>query len=158
MDLRRLRAQEWIAAGCGLVLLVMLFVDWYKADSTPRSAWEAFAVLDVLLAVVALMALALATVTAAHRSQAVPLAIGALLVLIGAVATVWLAVRVASPPDAARRQAGLWIGMVACAGTTLAALASIRDDRFPPAVVAGSKAEIPTLPAPPPEGAGHAGT
>ena len=158
MDLRRLRVEEWIAAACGLGLLVALFLDWYRAGSAERSGWEAFAALDVALALVALMAIALAAVAAFHRSQAVPLAIGALLVLVGLIATVWLVVRVASPPDAAKREAGLWIGLAACVGATLSALVSIRDDRFPRAVVDASRVEIPTLPTPPREGAGEAGS
>jgi carbon starvation protein CstA len=156
VDLRRLRGEEWIAGACGAGLLVALFLDWYRSGSASRSGWEAFGALDVMLAVVALMALALAVVTAAHRSQAVPLAIGSLLVLIGAVATVWLAVRAASPPGGAGRDAGLWVGLGACVGVTLAALVSIRDDRFPRAVAEAARIEVPTLPAPPPEGAREA--
>ena len=171
MDLRRLRAQEWLAGLCGAALIGSTFLDWYGFGSTRRNAWEAFGALDVLLALVGLMALALAVVTAAHRTQAVPTAIGSLLVLVGVVASAWLVYRVASPPDVAEirlgprptgyrpsteREVGLWIGLVACAGATLAALGSIRDDRFPRAVVEASRVEIPTLPAPPPDGAGKA--
>ena len=157
-----------MAGACGAALLVALFLDWFRAGSARASAWEAFGTLDVALAVVALMALALAVVTAAHRSQAVPLAIGALLVLVGLAVSVWLAFRAASPPDVApahgpratgyrppvERQAGLWIGLVACVGSTLAALVSIRDERFPRAVVEAARVDVPTLPAPPREGAG----
>ena len=149
-----------------------LFLHWFRAGSVSRSGWEAFGALDVLLAVVALMALALAVVTAAHRAQAVPLAIGALLVLVGVVATAWLVIRVASPPDLAlphgpratgyrpdtAREAGLWIGFAACIGCTLSALVSIRDDRFPRAVVEAARVDVPTLPAPPREGTGEAGS
>jgi hypothetical protein len=154
VDPRRLRAQEWLAGLCGAALLVSLFLDWYGAGSTKRDAWESFAALDVLLAVVGLGAIALAIVTAVHRAQAVPTALGSLLLIVGIVTSVWLAVRVASPPDGADRQAGLWIGLAACLGATLAAFASIRDQRFPRAVVEASRVDIPTHAAPPGGGAG----
>jgi hypothetical protein len=156
VDLRRLRAEEWIAGACGAALLVALFLDWLREGSASRNGWEAFAALDVVLAIVALMALALTIVTAAHRSQAVPLAIGALLVLVGLIASVWLGVRVASVER--HREVGLWIGLAACVGCTLSALISIRDDRFPRAVVEAAHVDVPTLPAPPREGAGEAGS
>jgi carbon starvation protein CstA len=161
VDLRRLRLEEWVAAVCGVALLVVLFLDWFSAGSRGQSAWEAFAALDVVLAVVGLMAVALAVVAAAHRSQAVPLALGSLLVLIGVIGTAWLAIDAVSPPDlgpGTSREAGLWLGLAACGAVTLAALASIRDDRFPRAVVEGSRIDVPTLPAPPREGAGEAGS
>jgi hypothetical protein len=170
VDPRRLRAQEWIAGACGVALLVATFLDWYAAGSVKRNAWEAFGALDVLLAVVGLMAIALAAVTAGHRSQAVPTAIGSLLVLVGIVTSAWLVFRVASPPDLAGsvpsgpratgyrpgtdREAGLWLGLATCIGVTLSALASIRDDRFPRTVSDAARVDVPTLPAPPREGAG----
>ena len=153
VDLRRLRVQEWIAAAGGVVLLAASFLDWYGG----RSAWEAFGALDVVLAIVGLAAIALAVLTAAHSAQAVPLAIGSLLTLVGLVASVWLALNVASPPGDADREAGLWVGFAACVGVTLTALWSVRDDRFPKAVAEAGRVEIPTLPAPPREGAGQPG-
>ena len=149
----------------GVALLVSLFLHWFGAGSQRQDAWQSFAVLDVVLAVVGLMAVAVPVLAATQRAQAVPLATGSLLVLIGVVASVWLLLNVASPPDVAiphgsratgynpgtDRLAGLWIGLVACLGTTLAALWSIRDDHFPRAVVEAARVDAPVLPAPPRE-------
>ena len=74
MDLRRLRAGEWLAGLSGLVLLVALFLPWYSDDAGPRTGWESLGALDVVLAVVALSALAIPLVTALQRVPAVPLA------------------------------------------------------------------------------------
>ncbi|MEA2352403.1 MAG: hypothetical protein QOH38_1819 [Thermoleophilaceae bacterium] len=153
MDLRRLRLQEWLTGACGVALLVALFLDWYAAGSAKADAWESFSVLDVLLALVGLMAVGLAVAAGLSRAQAVPVGIGSMLVLVGLVVSVWLAIRVASPPDGADREAGAWIGLVACIGATLSALWSIRDDRFPSAVTDAARVDIPTLPAPPRGGA-----
>ena len=98
MDTRRLRLQEWIAGALGVVLLGSTFLDWYGSGRAGRNAWEAFGALDVMLSVVGLMAVALAVVTVVHPTQAVPVAIGSLLVLVGFVASVWVTIRTASPP------------------------------------------------------------
>ena len=74
MDLRRLRAGEWIAGISGLVLLVALFLPWYSDDAGSRTGWESLGALDVVLAVVALSALAIPVVAAVQRVPAVPLA------------------------------------------------------------------------------------
>src|SRR5689334_8585576 len=62
MDLRRLRVGEWIVGACGVVLLISLFLDWYGDPS--ETAWEAFSILDVILALVALAAISVPVVTA----------------------------------------------------------------------------------------------
>jgi hypothetical protein len=86
------------------------------------------------------------------------------------VVSAWLVYRAASPPEwtvqlgpratgyrpSTDLEAGVWIALAACLGVTLAALASIRDDRFPRPVAESARVEVPTLPAPPPEGAGGA--
>ena len=158
MDTRRLRLQEWAAGAFGVVLLGSTFLHWYGSGRTKRDAWQSFGALDVMLAFAGLMAIALAVVTVAHRTQAVPVAIGSLLVLIGLAATVWVAIRTASPPGGLDREAGVWIGLAACLGITLSALASVRDERFPRAVRAAAGDEPPVRPAPSGEGTGEAGS
>ncbi|HKP91664.1 MAG TPA: hypothetical protein VJT75_16980 [Thermoleophilaceae bacterium] len=155
MDLRRLRLQEYLAGAFGVLLLVATFLDWYGGDDGKASAWETFGALDVMLAAVGLMAIALAVLTAGQRTQAVPVAIGSLLVLIGLVTSVWLAFRVArTPGDMPDREIGLWLGLVGCVGATGSALWSIRDDRFPRAVADAGRVDVTPLPAPPRGGAG----
>ena len=157
MDIRRLRLQECVAGALGVVLLGSTFLDWYGSGRAARDAWEVFGALDVVLCVVGLMALALAIVTVVHGTQAVPMALGSLLVLVGLVATVWIAIRTASPPGGRSRDAGVWIGLGACVGVTLSALASIRDQRFPRPVREAASVEAPIQPAPPRDRAGQAG-
>ncbi len=158
MDTRRLRLREWAAGAFGVVLLGSTFLHWYGAGRTKRDAWESFGALDVMLAFAGLMAIALAVVSVAHRTQAVPVAIGSLLVLVGLVATVWVAIRTASPPGGLDRKAGVWVGLAACLGITLSALASIRDERFPRAVRDAAGVEAPVHPAPPRESTGEPGS
>jgi carbon starvation protein CstA len=155
VDLRRLRLQEYLAGAFGIVLLVSTFLDWYGGDGGKASAWEKFGALDVMLAVVGLMAIGLTVAAAMPRGQAVSVAIGALLVLIGLVTSVWLIFRVVKTPgDMPDREVGLWLGLVSCVGVTVAGLWSIRDDRFPRAVADAGRVDVTPLPAPPREGAG----
>jgi hypothetical protein len=176
MNLRRVRLGEWVAGGSGLALVVLMLFTWYgsepkeaggatvtgKAEQTP---WEAFAVLDVVLALAAAMAIVLVIVTATQRTPALPIALVSITAFVATVATLWLAIRVASPPAAegsnleTTRELGLWLGLVACAGITAGALAGMRDES--PALGMPSPWDAPerapsvpatTLPAPGPSG------
>jgi hypothetical protein len=130
MDLRRLRAGEWITALGGVALLVALFLPWYDEGAASPTAWDSFAVIDVVLAIVGVAAVALLLVTASQRAPAVPLAMDALLVLGGLVAIVLALIRTANLPGAASgREAGLWLGLAATVVVTVGAALAMRDER-----------------------------
>ena len=155
MDLRRLRPQEHLAGAFGVVLLVATFLDWYGNGSRKASAWETFGALDVMMAVVGLMAIGLFLTAAVQRAQAISVAVGALLVLVGLVTSVWVVFRVArTPGDLPDRELGAWLGLVGCLGATAAAALSIRDDSFPRAVADSARVDVTPLPAPPRGGVG----
>jgi hypothetical protein len=156
---RRLRIGEWVTALAGVALLAVMFLDWYEAGGSGASAWEAFSVIDVLLAIVALMAISVGVMAAAHNTPAVSLAIASLLLTVGAVTMLVLAVRAlvvpeltvggaTVPGDDVERAGGLWLGLGATLLVTLGALASMRDERFPE----GARIEVPVETLPPPEG------
>ena len=177
MDPRRLRIWEWLTGLAGLVLLGVTFLDWYEADHRvfiqepgynnvftaqgPVNAWEAFSVLDVLIAVAAAMAIAVALMAALHNTPAVSLAIASLLLTVGLILVIALVVRVIAIPDVTldgvtapdedvSRSIGLWLGLGASVVLTGGALGCMRDERFPRA--ARANVPIETLPPPPPEG------
>jgi hypothetical protein len=179
MDLRRLRAGEWIAGISGLVLLVALFVPWYggEAATPPPAGWTAYApledgaasltgwqslgALDVVLAVVALSALAIPVVTALQRVPAVPLAHQSLTTLAGMLGVVLVLIRVLNMPDwAVGREWGLWLAFGATFGIAAGCLIAMRDERLTregrhtdlTGVPVPHQREIETLPAPRPEG------
>jgi hypothetical protein len=156
MDLRRLRAGEWIAALSGLALLVALFMPWYDGES----GWEAFTVLDLILAVLALAALAIPVVTAGHRVPAVPLAHQSLVTLAGMAELLLVLIRVANlPGDAEGRDWGLWLGLASTLGIAAGSVVAMRDERLSPAgghtdvsgVPVAAPREIEQIPAPRPE-------
>jgi len=142
MDLRRLRAGEWIVALSGVSLFVSLFLPWFDGG---RSAWEALGATDLLLTVIAATTLGLVVVTATHRVPAVPIALEAIVTVLGVVAVVLILVRVLSPGGG--REWGLWLALAAAVGLTAGAWTGVRDDRM---AAAPSPPEIETLPAPRP--------
>lgn len=145
MDLRRLRAGEWILAVSGVALFVSLFLPWYGDD---RTAWEALAVNDVILAVVAIGAISVFVVTATQRVPAVPVALEAMVTVLGIVAVVVVLLRTVWLPDGADgREWGLWLALASVLGLTAGAWFGVREER-----VAGvpPPAEVEPLPAPRP--------
>jgi hypothetical protein len=134
VNLRWLRPGDWVAGAGGVVLLVSLFLPWYDVHGVSRhlTAWQAFSVIDLLLALAALLGIALAVTTAVRRTPAVPVALGVIALIPGALATLLVLVRVLDPPgpnallDVA---AGAWIGLVAAAALTAGAWMSIADER-----------------------------
>ncbi len=131
MDLRRLRAGEWIAGISGLVLLVSLFLPWYADDAGSRTGWQSLGALDILLALVALSALAIPVVTAGQRVPAVPLAHQALTTLVAVVAFLLVLIRVLNMPDWAEgREWGLWVALAATVGVIGGGMAAMRDERL----------------------------
>jgi hypothetical protein len=161
MDLRRLRAGEWVMGASGVLLLVALFLPWYELGEgivvgppgeldARASAWDAFTFLDLLLALGALAAIAVVVVTAAHSTPAVPLAMQSLVTLFALLLFLLVIFRLADPPDvsflestsssAARedirdldRAVGGWLGLVGVLGIVVGGLLAIRDERRSPA-------------------------
>jgi hypothetical protein len=160
MDLRRLRAGEWVAGISGVVLLVALFLPWYGDDAGSRTGWQSLGALDVVLALVALSALAIPVVTAFQRVPAVSLAHQSLTSLAGWVALVLVLIRVLNKPDwASGREWGLWVALAATAGVAAGCLLAMRDERLTRAgrhtdltgVPVAQQLEVETLTPPRPE-------
>jgi hypothetical protein len=143
MDLRRLRAGEWILAVSGAVLLVSLFLSWYRPSLT---AWQALAVNDVILAVVGAAAVGVFVATATQRVPAVAIALEAMVALLGFVAVVLVLVRTIWPPAAADQpDYGLWLGLAGAIGIAAGGWIGARDERMP---AAPERRDPDPLPAP----------
>jgi hypothetical protein len=162
MDLRRLRAGEWITGISGAVLIVSLFLPWYhysaRANGTPSAGirlaqgdfdftgWETLSTIDIVLALIGAAAVALLVVTATQRTVAIPIAWNALLVLAALVVVVLVVVRLLDVPQkldvpAQFRQGysvstdpawGLWLAFAASLGLFGGSLVALRDERLSP--------------------------
>jgi hypothetical protein len=158
MDLRRLRIGEWILAAAGGALLAALFLPWYGDALT---AWESFAVVDIVLALIAAAAVAAVLVTATQAVPAVPIMMESLVSLAGIAATAVVLVRALNLPDgAAGREWALWLGLAGAAGIAVGGMLSMRDERLSTAGrhtdhtgrPAQPPSDVETLPAPTGEG------
>jgi hypothetical protein len=115
---QRLDLRPLLVAAGSLLVAASLFVDWFEPDLT---AWDAFEIVDVLLA-----AAALAGIWAAWRSYQAGRALDERrLLALALVVVVLVAAQVIDPPPAAdgeSREPGAWIGL---AGALVYALGAV---------------------------------
>ncbi|HEX3316376.1 MAG TPA: hypothetical protein VHR88_00025 [Solirubrobacteraceae bacterium] len=143
MDLRRLRPAEWILGVAALLLLVALFLPWYQ-DATGRraTAWEAFTVVDVLLALAAAMGLAAVLLQGTQRSPALPVVASVAATWVAIVAVVLVVIKLVDPPGRyAETCYGIWVALVAAAALVGGGWWAMRDDDKPGLGVRGSHLE-----------------
>jgi len=136
MDLRRLRAGEWIAGVAGLVLLVSLFKPWYElAGIVEVTGFQAFDIYDVLLVGLALAGMSLVVVTANQKSPAMGIALDGLTSIFALVMSILLVIRVLKLPGdldhpTTERMTFLWVGLAATFGVLVGAVVAMRDERL----------------------------
>lgn len=124
--MRRLRDGEWIAGAGGVALLASMFLHWYGldlasfgplGDVVPElTAWQAFDVLDIVLALLALVPLALVFTQATRPSPAIPVFFSVMTVLAGALAALLILYRIINQPgpnEMVDVQLGAWLGLLA---------------------------------------------
>ena len=170
MDLRRLRAGEWVLGAGSALLLLSLFTGWYEGkgiearDRTPSgdytlTAFEAFSAIDLILAAGALLGLGLVAACAMQRVSAVSIAGSSILAIVSVFLLVLVAFRAARIPDFesggttffdVTRDTGIWLAVAGCLAMLGGALVSMRDERITGDTRSVDPAEIETLPAPQP--------
>ena len=136
--MRRVRTGEIIAGLAGAVLLLSTFLEWYTVSTRAEglTAWAAFSVIDLLVAVVALLGIALAVVQVAGRGPALPVAIAVVTTTLALAATLLVLYRILNQPgpnDAIGVGVGAWLGLAACSGVFFGAWLSLSDERPRPA-------------------------
>lgn len=130
----------------GVLVVASLFLGWYRAcppggcgTGTTVSAWQAFAVIDLVLLVAGIVAVVALVLTVLHRTPAVPLALTSAGTFVAVAGAICVLVRLvfaptlpSAGPDAETvRLLGAWLGTGAALGLLAAMLASIRDERTP---------------------------
>ncbi|MEO8687174.1 MAG: hypothetical protein ABI611_03015 [Solirubrobacteraceae bacterium] len=164
MELSRLRPGDILAGVGGVVLLVVMFLDWYAAGGSTEiqgqnlkisigfNAWEAFSVTDLILALTALSGIALAVLTAGRRSPALPVAAGVITTTLGALATLLVFYRILNQPgpnEFVEVKLGAFLGFLAVLAVAVGGYRATQDED-------GEDAPMPTdvRPTPAPEGPG----
>jgi hypothetical protein len=126
VDLRRLRAGEWIAAAGGTALIVSLLLPWYGGPTETLTGYQALSVIDILLTLIALLGIALAVLQVTQDTPAKPVAAGILAVLFGALGVLLVLFRlIDAPSDGLDVRAGAWLGLVAAITLTVGGWRSI---------------------------------
>jgi hypothetical protein len=154
-----MRRFEPVAGLGGLLLLVSLFLPWYsgtpviaQSDVTligveqTRTAWQAFAVIDVLLALFALLAIAVPVVSVASSGPAKPIAAEVIASAFGWIAVLLVAFRLLELPDGFRElRYGAWLALAGAVIAWIGSWMSMRDESTPGAL----PPDVPRRPAPP---------
>ena len=171
MDLSRLRHGELIAGLGGVALLVVMFLPWYSAGGSAEfqgqnievsldfSAWEAFSVTDVILALTALAGIGLAVLTAARRSPALPVAASAITTTLAALATLLVFYRILNQPgpnEFFEVKLAAFLGFLSVLAIAAGGWRAMRDEEgeeapMPTDVRPTPAPERPADPTPPPE-------
>jgi carbon starvation protein CstA len=137
--MRRLRDGEWIAGAAGVALLASLFLHWYGLDlldavSVEATAWQAFGVLDLVLALLALVPLALVVLQITRESPAIPVFFSVMTLLAGLLAALLILYRIVNQPgpnELVGVEAGAWLGLVAAVAVAFGGWRSIRVEPVP---------------------------
>jgi hypothetical protein len=134
MDLRRLRIGDWITGLGGLVLLLSLWTPWYAVSDGNLTAWAAFGLIDLWLALTALLGIAVPVVTALRDSPAVPIALDVITWAVALIATLLVLFRLLAEPHGdvvTGREWGLLLGALALLGVLAGAWLAMRDESAP---------------------------
>jgi hypothetical protein len=131
-----LRLGELVGAVGGVGLLVSSFLPWYSfGDLFDLTAWQAFSVTDIFLAVTAVVGMSVAICVLAHISVSYPVAGSAVATLFGAIAVVLIVYRLINPPgDHLGREIGAWLGLIAAAAITYGGYLGMQPMKAPRAV------------------------
>jgi hypothetical protein len=154
VDLARLRRGEAVAAASGLALFAVMFLPWFSEDAAvdapgvPRfaapqetlNAWQSFGLIDVLLFLVVLLAIAFALTRAAEASlpeMSIPPAL--IVTVAGLFAVLLILYRLANPPDPTielsvgepdvGRRIGIVLGLLAASGISLGGYLTLTEGR-----------------------------
>jgi hypothetical protein len=145
MKLNPPRAPEILAGAFAALLILSLFLPWYRASDSasgcppgqpdcPRptaSAFESFAVLDIVLLLVAVGGIALMFLEMTQETPAVPVAWAGLLVPAALVAFGLVLWRTLAPPGGTTDEPVFaLLGLVASGGLFAATLLSMRSESY----------------------------
>ena len=159
--MRRVRIGEIVAGVAGAVLLLSLFLEWYtvRGRAEGLTAWGAFAFVDLLVCLVALLGIALAVSQVAGRGPALPVAIGVITATLGLAATLLVLYRILNQPgpnEFIEVKLPAFLGFLCVLAIAAGGWRSMRDESWddapvPTDVRPAPPAEGPREPAPPPE-------
>jgi hypothetical protein len=135
-----MRKAEPIAGLGALLLIISLFLPW----NAHETGWEAMSVIDILLALLALLALAVPVTSVATKGPAK--AVGSAVL---ASALVWPAIVLVAVKLLSDSSSGAWLALAGAILAWAGSWFSLKDESTPGAAVP----DVPRRPAPPREAA-----
>lgn len=155
MDTGNLGRGALIAGVSGLLLFLFMFLGWYglggpadelieqaqqaaeqlgvegpeEADTT-ANAWESFDIIDLVLLLAVIVAVAFAAVELTGASVSLPVALSTLTAGIGALAFLLVLYRIINPPGEGDidREIGIFLGLLATAGITAGGYLGMQEE------------------------------
>jgi hypothetical protein len=143
--MRKLRAGELVTGGSAVLLLVVMFLDWYGLDvalgalgrlDLGANAWEAFGVIDLVLALLVVLGIATLVSQLVGRGPALPVALEVITSTVALIAALLVAYRILNQPgpnDLVDVKLGAWLGLLATLGVFWGAWKALSDERPRPA-------------------------
>jgi hypothetical protein len=152
-----MRRAEPVAGLGGILLLVSLFLPWSGIGIRTRgsrgsdsvnwlsdaNAWQTLAAVDIVLAALALLAIAVPVVSLLTRGPAKPVAVAVLASALGWIAILLVGLELLLAPVVGLRH-GAWLALVGAVIAWVGSWLSMRDESTPGALAP----EIPRRPAP----------
>ena len=106
MDLSTLSTGEKVSGISGIALfLIMILFSWFGIEvagfgsTEGANAFESFGFIDIVLLITAIAAIALPLMSATQATVDIPVALSAIVALLGAISVVLVLFRIISPPD-----------------------------------------------------------
>ena len=146
-DRNRLSQGELIAGIGGFVLLIDLWFKWYGVSvntggllknfniGVSANAWQAFSLIDIILFLVALIAIGVAVMRGLNRMPEMPYPPSTLVAVAGGIALLLIIFRIIDTPvdthgvngiDVSRK-IGVWIGLLAAAAVTYGGWSAMQE-------------------------------
>jgi hypothetical protein len=148
LDLKRLRLGEWLALAGGVGLIVALALPWYEVGGESVSGYEALTVIDVLLTLIALLALSLPLLQATRDSPALPVGAAVLTTAWGIVGILLVLFRIVDDPfTGSGLRIAAWIALAAAVAIEAAGWLSL-DDEYVTGLPPDREPELRPTPAP----------
>jgi hypothetical protein len=132
VKLERVRPFDWLAGLAGVALLVVLALPWYDLADGSHSAFGQFTIVDLWLALTALLAIAIPIVTAARDSPALPVAITVIAESISWIAVLLALWRAIDQPAGPLEPTVMpWVGVLAALAVSVTVWRALSDERAP---------------------------
>ena len=126
------RTRDLAGIVSGLALIGAGFLPWFGTPGgTSLTAWQAFSVTDIAIALAAASAIVFAWVSLTRISLSLPVAGAATTAVLALVAAVMIIVRLVDPVGGLERRSGAWLGLLAVGGVLLGAYFGMQEDRAP---------------------------